>query len=449
MGTGIGRTELERDYDRILFSTPLRRLADKTQVFPLEENNSIRNRLTHSHEVSNLARSIGVKLAFDFPEKVFGNKHECLNVKRNVPSLLAAVGLAHDLGNPPFGHQGEVAIQEWFKEYQKRKRRKLRRQDDIRAEELNMKADFLKFDGNAQTLRLLTRLQVLNDDYGLNLTLATLASLIKYPVIYGGTNKLGFKKCGIFESERDIVSDVWKYTGLKEGVRHPFVYIMEACDDIAYSIIDAEDTVKKGYASFYDLMDYLESNSHDDPIVKEVITKSRSKNKEFKNENLSSKELNDISMQMFRVKAISMMIESATNTFVNNVNHLLSGEVESGFELIKESECNRLCTLSKKFDLEYGFKNREVLELELKGNNYIKNTMSMFWKAISSQNGSETPFSRYAYGEISENYRRVYEKSYKGDYEKFQLLSDVVSGMTDNHLIKVHNDLKGLENSYE
>ena len=115
-GTGAGRTESERDYDRILFATPTRRLADKTQVFPMEENDSVRTRLTHSHEVSNLARSIGVRLAFDHAENVFGPKHELLQVKRNVPSMLAAVGLAHDLGNPPFGHQGEIAIQQWFAE---------------------------------------------------------------------------------------------------------------------------------------------------------------------------------------------------------------------------------------------------------------------------------------------------------------------------------------------
>jgi dGTPase len=114
MGTAGGRTESERDYDRILFATPTRRLADKTQVFPMEENDSVRTRLTHSFEVSNLARSIGVRLAFEHAEEVFGPDHELLQVKRNVPSLLAAIGLAHDLGNPPFGHQGELAIQQWF-----------------------------------------------------------------------------------------------------------------------------------------------------------------------------------------------------------------------------------------------------------------------------------------------------------------------------------------------
>lgn len=226
MGTRGGRTECERDYDRILFATPTRRLADKTQVFPMEVNDSVRTRLTHSHEVSNLARSIGVRLAFEHPDAVFGSEHEALQVKRNVPSMLAAVGLAHDLGNPPFGHQGEVAIQQWFREGNAGK-------------DIAIDADFLEFDGNAQTFRLLTRLQVLNDQFGLNLTLGTLAALIKYPSIYGTSNKGGFKKYGIFQSEEHIVHEVWQHTGLGPGIRHPLAYVMEACDDIAYSVIEA------------------------------------------------------------------------------------------------------------------------------------------------------------------------------------------------------------------
>lgn len=430
MNTGVGRQELERDYDRILFCTPTRRLADKTQVFPMEENTSIRNRLTHSHEVSNLARSIGVRIAFDEAERVFGEDHETLQVKRNVPALLAAVGLAHDLGNPPFGHQGEVAMREWFSD----------RQDDGDEEH----DDFLCFDGNPQTFRLLTRLQVLNDEFGLNLTVATLAALMKYPIFHDSQERQNYRKFGIFESEKSIALEVWRETGLREGLRHPFAYIMEACDDIAYSVIDAEDTVKKGYASFYDLMDFLESTSDDNAVVREAICASRKKNDEFKKEGLSSRELNDISMQMFRVKAISLMVVAATDVFVSSVDKMLVGKTDPDFQLIKHSSCAALCDALKRFDRRHGFHHSEVLRLELKGNNYIKGIMRLLWNSICKPDKDRNAYERYAYGKLSENYRRVYESSEKTDYGSKRLLCDAVSGMTEPYLIKTYHELKDL-----
>lgn len=430
MGTGAGRTEFERDYDRILFATPTRRLADKTQVFPMEVHDSVRTRLTHSHEVSNLARSIGVRLAFDYAEPVFGENHERLQVKRNIPSLLAAVGLAHDLENPPFGHQGEVAIQQWFAEVIKKE----------------AEVDFLEFDGNAQTFRLLTRLQVLNDQFGLNLTLGTLAALLKYPSVYGSSSKGGFKKFGIFRSEAHIVEEVWVQTGLVAGARHPLAYVMEACDDIAYSIIDAEDTIKKGYASFYDLVDHLESSDRNDSVIKRVLKTARERNAEFRKENLSSRELNDISTQMLRVKAIAEMVTAATATFVENVGKMMDGSIEPGFDLIGNSPCAQLCKAAKEFDFRHGFKHKEVLRLELQGNNYIKSIMNMLWSAIREGGTSSDTFKRYVYGEISENYRRVFDASDKSLYAKCQLLCDVISGMTENHLMKKHEEFRSLQN---
>lgn len=431
-GTGGGRTECERDYDRILFATPTRRLADKTQVFPMEENDSVRTRLTHSYEVSNLARSIGVRLAFEHAEAVFGRDHEALQVKRNVPSMLAAVGLAHDLGNPPFGHQGERAMQQWF-------------QDGNAGNEVV--ADFLEFDGNAQTFRLLTRLQVLNDQFGLNLTLGTLAALIKYPSIYGSADKGGFKKFGIFSSEEQIAKDVWQHTGLGPGLRHPLAYVMEACDDIAYSIIDAEDTVKKGYASFYDLMDFLESFDSADPVIARVVKFSRGKNAEYKKEDLSSRELNDISMQMFRVKAIAEMVDAATVAFVDKVRDMLAVNIEPGFELIRSSHCFHLCKAAKAFDLRHGFQHKEVLKLELKGNNYIKKMMSMLWRGIEHGSDPNSAFERYVFGAISENYRRVFGATTRSHYARCQLLCDATSGMTESHLIRKHDEFCSLDNA--
>ena len=425
VGTGVGRQDAERDYDRILFATPTRRLADKTQVFPLEPNDSVRTRLTHSHEVSNLARSIGVRIVHNHKEQVFGDLPGDLCVERTVPALLAAVGLAHDLGNPPFGHQGEKTIAQWC------------------SQRTNL-PDFIAFDGNCQTFRLLTRLQILNDDFGLNLTCATLAALLKYPVL--SNNQMGFKKFGIFESERNVANEVWRETGLCEGVRHPLAYVLEVCDDIAYSVIDAEDIVKKGFASFNDLMDALASNPS--PKTKDVQNRSICKNREFRSEKLSPHELNELSMQMFRVISISEMIVSATETFVDRIDSILRGDLCNRFELIANSEAADLCGKLKEFDKQNGFHHPDVLQLELKGHNYMMRTMEYIWSSIDEQTGNRSRFGDYAYSRISENYRRIFESGGRSYSDKLHLLCDFVSGMTDNYLILLHDELKSLHDGF-
>jgi dGTPase len=294
---------------------------------------------------------------------------------------------------------------------------------------------------------LLTRLQVLNDQFGLNLTLGTLAALIKYPSVYGTADKGGFKKFGIFQSEQQIARDVWEHTGLRPGVRHPLAYVMEACDDIAYSVIDAEDTVKKGYASFYDLMDFLQSFDNTDPIISKVVEFSRGKNAEYRKEDLSSRELNDISMQMFRVKAIAEMVEAATRSFVMNVKDMLAMNIEPGFELIRSSQCSQLCRASKAFDFRHGFQHKDVLKLELQGSNYIKKMMSMVWRGIERGTDPNSPFERYVFGAVSENYRRVFRATDASHYARCQLLCDAISGMTESHLIRKHNEFCLLDNA--
>lgn len=434
------RTEIERDFDRILFSTPLRRLADKTQVFPLEKNDSVRNRLTHSHEVSNLARSIGVHLAHN-TNIVKGIS----NPTRDIPSLLATVGLCHDLGNPPFGHQGEAAIQHWVNENKK----ELFGDDDAgRALTTEMQEDFLRFEGNAQTLRLLTRLQIISDDYGLNLTYGTLAALMKYPVDSKSVNKknVSSKKHGFFQSEKEIVRDIWKATGLRKGVRHPMTFVMEACDDIAYSVMDAEDAVKKKLASFSDLMAALEKS--DDAVVKGVVNKSKKSHSTHEKHNLSPSELNDVSMQMFRVWAIGAMVNCVSSTFVDKHQVMMDGKFKE--DLIEASEARELCKLLKGFDRLHAYKHRSVVEVELTGYNVINDLMTYLWEAIknrrttdSNELVSDCPYSNYVYSRISENYRRVFFSSTHMPvrYREIQLVTDMISGMTDSYAISFRDEL--------
>jgi dGTPase len=442
-GDGV-RTEFERDYDRILFSAPVRRLGDKTQVFPLEPNDSIRTRLTHSHEVSNLARSIGVKIAFK-SEIV----PEGLGPKRNLPALLAAIGLAHDLGNSPFGHQGEESIRSWFRTNEKTVF------TEGGADELTaaMKNDFLLFDGNPQTFRLLSRLQILNDNFGLNLTYGTLSALTKYTVPSDKARKksenAAARKFGFFQSEADIIEEVRRETGLSEGLRHPLTFIMEACDDMAYSVLDTEDAVKKGLVSFSDVITHLKHHGKDDASIKYVIGKSESKYEEYRCEELSPAELNDVSMQMFRVYAIGQMVGDVTKAFEERAPNMMDCSYHG--ELMFDSASAKLCGCLKGFTLDHAFKHKSVLEVELQGHNVLIGLMDLLWEAITEREDPKdvrskrkTPFARYAYRRISENYRRVFEagSDLPIRYREAQLLTDMISGTADSYAMSLYNELK-------
>lgn len=438
------RTETERDHDRVLFSTPVRRLADKTQVFPLEKNDSVRTRLTHSYEVSNLARSIGVAIVYN--SKIFDGVKDA---ERNVPAMLAAVGLAHDIGNPPFGHQGEIAIGSWF---QANEELVFCNSSEVTTA---MKKDYMDFEGNAQALRILTKLQIISDDFGLNLTCGSLAALMKYPTSSDKTDKktISRKKFGAFQSELNVCDDVWEQTGLQEGIRHPLAYIMEAADDIAYSVFDAEDAVKKGLVSYYDLIAFLRTHHDNDDVTKSVLEQSTKEHEKHSKFELSPRELNDISMQMFRVYAIGALVRSVVDSFCTNITALLSGSFEK--DLIETSDAQKLCKLLKKFSFKHAFKHKTVLELELRGHKTVHSIMDMLWPAIASRGDPEEeqshkgdPFQRYAYGLISENYRRVFEDSKNAlplPYKQAQLLADMVSGMTDSFAIDFEQNLKSYQ----
>lgn len=458
------RTEIERDFDRILFSTPVRRLADKTQVFPLDKNDSVRNRLTHSYEVSNLARSMGVAIT-SAPTNQF---ESVANNQRDLPAILAAIGLVHDLGNPPFGHQGEAAIQSWFddrREYFSKKFANSSSSENVDSKEFErLFKDFELFEGNAQGFRLVTRLQILGDEYGLDLTYATLAAMMKYPVNSSeiDRSKAASKKHGFFHSEAHIANEVLKKVGLEPGLRHPMAYLMEACDDIAYVVLDAEDSIKKGLASFSDLMVFLETfplTPSVNPLIHKVVRQGREKQKEYRKRNLSPAELNDISMQRFRVFAISEMMAAARDAFAANSASLIAGTQPK--PLLELSDAEGLRKALKEFSLKHGYQHRSVLEIELQGYNVIRELMDMLWFGIDEMGGlapeeqrCRHPFARYVYHRISENYRRVFTEALeKKDrvmpawYYKFQLLTDMVSGMTDSFALAFYEELLNLKGS--
>lgn len=448
------RTEIERDYDRILFSTPVRRLADKTQVFPLDRNDSVRTRLTHSHEVSNLGRSIGTALVF--------HHHIAADVphaQRNIPALLATVGLAHDLGNPPFGHQGEDAMQHWFHTHQ---RAVLHGLDDAQHRQ-----DFLRFEGNAQAFRLVARLQLIDDDFGLDLTYASLAALMKYPTAshQADGSCAARKKHGFFAAEQAAAEQVWRATGLGAGRRHALAYLMEACDDIAYVVLDAEDAVKKGLASFSDLMNFLSVQAADDAVTARVVAHSLHKHQQHQSQQsarhrLSPAELNDISMQRFRIFAIGAMVRAVTAAFVAHERALCEGTQPK--PLLELSEARQLCAALKRFSIAHAYHHRSVLAVELQGFNVIGDLMGMFWAAIVDREEAahpasrrRHPFTRYVYERMSENYRRIFENPSPEDaklplrYRECLLLTDMVSGMTDSYAVHLHEELARVQGRFD
>jgi dGTPase len=442
---GKRRNELESDHDRILFSTPFRRLIHKTQVFPLEEEyDTIRRRLTHSMEVGNLCRSIGVAVVAEIPDQFPEEVHAC----RSIPAMLAALGLAHDLGNPPFGHQGEQAIREWFRN---------RQEEVLSGLSEQQRNDFLMFDGNAQTFRLVTRLQIIADEYGLNLTCATLAAMLKYTVPSDKTNadNAATKKFGYFASEQKIARDVQTEVIGEEGRRHPLTYLMEACDDIAYNVLDAEDAVKKGITSFADLLHYL-GRGEDDPVIEAVLKNTMDHHEQFSSGlddgSLTPLELTEISMQMFRVHAIHAMVTEVTDCFISEIGSLVKGTFQCS--LIEKSGAKSLCSKLKCFSRTFIYSNRKIRELELKGYNVITNLMNTFWAAISkcpkkgdALDKPKSPYNAYVFSRISENYKRACNHALKrGDlpeqYIRLQLLTDMISGMTDSYAVALDKDLR-------
>ena len=247
------RSEFEKDYHRIIGSASFRRLQDKTQVFPLDKSDFVRTRLTHSLEVSSLGKSLGQTIGENILEHR-KNSGFTPQMKEDISHILECAGLIHDIGNPPFGHFGEIAIREWFE----RNLPKLTfcQKNVSEMFTAQMKQDFFHFEGNAQALRLVTRLHYLVDEHGMNLTYALLNTIIKYPgsslQIDENSGNIKDRKMGYYFADEEIFHKVTKETGAGRN-RHPLTYMLEAADDLAYKTADIEDSFVKGFIRYADL----------------------------------------------------------------------------------------------------------------------------------------------------------------------------------------------------
>lgn len=444
------RSVFQQDFDRLLFSTPVRRLSDKTQVWPMDENDGVRTRLTHSHEVANLARSLGSRIYYK-NQSIFE-----VDLHRVVQPILWAIGLAHDLGNPPFGHQGEAAIGTWFEARQQWifSHKTLNGRTFPKPFEEHKTLEFLKFDGNPQTLRLVARLQTHAYGLGLDLSAATLAAMLKYPVSAKNRNKdnPAFKKVGYFSSEAGIIKWVRKETGLKEWQRHPLTWIMEACDDIAYSILDVDDVMKKGIASPEDVLSQMRGVGKLKTL--EVFSKIQEAFERVDKSNRGMPVTRDVKIGYMRAFLMDALLDEASQNFLSASEGICSYDVDVK-PLLEESE---LCKFLKDVAKDHAFSNPSVLKSEANGAEAIKDIMSFFWNSILDREKEEdinsrrtTAVSKFAWSLVSPNYveeagRCIKKGTPENDirYAELRLLTDMVSGMTDTFAMKLWNEIKVL-----
>ncbi len=434
------RNPFEDDFSRIVFSSAFRRLQDKTQVFPLERDSLVRTRLTHSMEVSNIGRSIGLSVE----RKLVKDAKLSEEHRGHIPSILAVAGLVHDLGNPPYGHYGEEA----FRKFYGCKREALK---ELGLSEGQLR-DLTFFDGNVQTFRYLTKLHYLKDEFSYNLSFPTLASTIKYPVSSSEGNRkdgdVARKKFGYFCSESEGFSRIWKHLSIPENKRHPLTFLLEAADDIAYSANDLEDAVRKkiiNSTTFLEkLEDFLDKNtvSEDDPLrgVHSRCVEIRKNDRSI---------IENCIVEKFRLEAHAEMIKSVVEAFTNQENYerIMEGGLTS--ELLMVSRARSIRQFFESFANKHVFSSNDVLMLELMGEEVISGLLEQFFETVKAdrkdlEKTKSKPGKLYRL--ISEDLRFLHEEySNKDAFAGICLINDYICGMTDSYALRTYRKLVGIE----
>lgn len=416
------RNAFQRDYDRIIFSNIFRRLQNKTQVFPLPGSQMVHNRLTHSLEVASVGRSIARIVTKNLTQK-FGN--EFLNEIYDIDTIVSAACLAHDLGNPPFGHSGEETISSYFKEGPGKELEKMMPEYQW--------SDLVSFEGNANGFRQLTHQFAGRRQGGMSLTYATLATLIKYP--YPSYNKQGRKKYNVFYSEIDIFKKVMNGCGIKcidadnlVYARHPLSFIMEAADDICYLILDMEDAKKRDIVTTEQTDFFFSSFFKDDESWFHDRKKSVYENVTDNNER----------MAFLRATAINKLVDCVSNVFVENYDSIMSGDFSNSLvSHLPDFEKNAL-EKCREFSFKNVYKHNSVVKVELTGFNVIGDLIHEFVQAALD------PTKTYNKKLLS-----IIPDQFKNDnkdlYSRIQVVIDYISNMTDLYAVQLYKDLRGIK----
>lgn len=411
------RSAFEQDYDRIIFSHPFRRLQDKTQVHPLPEHDFVHTRLTHSLEVSSVGRSLGKRVG-----EIILQRHPELTKDFTLfdfGAIVAAASLAHDLGNPPFGHAGEDALSDFFFENQNFKK-------NISEGEWQ---DLTKFEGNAQGFRILNQ-----PEYGLKLTWATLGAFTKYPCASLLSNrdksKKSQKKYGFFQTEKELFAELATQLGLnKHGeawARHPLAFLVEAADDICYSIIDLEDGCRMGLVGFDETVDLLA------PILKDKLNREKLAGNEGLNKKLGT----------LRALTIGELIDACTTVFVDHEREIVDGKYDAALADI----CEFRDALRKISDVSVKkiYRARQVVEIEAAGHEVLPGLLKEFTKAGTLIRNKEKSRKYENLSLLFPVETQLAIAQSESEYTMLRSVIDFVSGLTDRHALSVYRKIKGI-----
>ena len=417
------RSEFQRDFDRLIFSAPFRRLQNKTQVFPLPGSIFVHNRLTHSLEVSCVGRSLGdsiaTKLLAKHPELASTHVSE-------IGAIVSAACLAHDLGNPPFGHSGEKAISTYFSEG-----KGIVLQSQLSSMEWE---DLTHFEGNANAFRLLTHQFRGRRKGGFVMTYSTLASIVKYPfpsILAGKKPKFGF-----FTTETEDYIKIAEELGIKrlslEGepiryARHPLVFLVEAADDICYLILDMEDAHKRGIVTTEKIDYFFTSFFKEDETWffnrKDSIYETVTDNNER--------------MAFLRATAINKLVDCVSTVFINNYESIMDGSFKNSLVHNLPDFENNALEKCREFSLKNIYKHPSVVKVELTGFNVIGDLLHEFVQAAILP---EKTYNKKLLSLIPEQF-----KNEKDDmYSRIQVVLDYISNMTDLYAVQLYKDLKGM-----
>lgn len=412
------RTEFQRDYDRLIFSSPFRRLQNKTQVFPLPGSVFVHNRLTHSLEVSSVGRSLGLAVS-----KLLREKHQLDNNESltEIGPIVSAACLAHDLGNPPFGHSGEKAISSYFSEGDG-----LKWEKDLSKKEY---ADFSRFEGNANAFRLLTHTFVGRRQGGFAMTYSTLASVVKYPYASTLTSE-NHAKFGFFTSEAGSFELIAEELGLIRvpGAdlcykRHPLVYLVEAADDICYQIMDLEDAHKLK----------LVSTEETEALLLNFFTgTSLTHRKEVLHL------VDDVNEQIAYLRScvIGRLVQACSDVFVKNETEILNGTFTGSLIQKVDDQARTAYKACSTLAVDKIYRSSDVLDIELAGYKIITTLLE---ELISAVNYPERAYSKVLLARIP----LQYEVRANTSYGRIQAVLDYISGMTDIYALDLYQKING------